>query len=138
MVIGYLPMTADLFHVGHINAILKANKLCDKLYIGLLTDKAIKKYKGQLPVIPESQRQCMLITMLNTFGYSIIMQGSINPFKNLKKWKADILFSGDGFTEEEQKAAEKLGIALCEFPYHEGQSTTKIKQRVIKQNYGRK
>ena len=43
-IIVYLPMAADLIHNGHINIIKKASEL-GKVTVGLLTDKAVAKYK---------------------------------------------------------------------------------------------
>ena len=40
----YVPMAADLIHIGHINIIQKASEL-GQVTVGLLTDKAVAKYK---------------------------------------------------------------------------------------------
>ena len=42
-------MTADFFHHGHINILIKANKL-GNVIVGLITDKGIKSYKEK-PII---------------------------------------------------------------------------------------
>ena len=125
-------MTADLFHVGHLNAIANAYQICDQLYIGLLTDKAINKYKGKPPIIPYEERKLILRYVLFPLRGKIYKQKSINPLTGLKKTKADIMFSGDGFTKEEVAAADKLGVGKLIFKYCEQTSTTKIKERVIK------
>lgn len=46
----------DLFHIGHLNVLIQASSYCQELYIGIFSDKAIEKYKGRAPVIPQEQR----------------------------------------------------------------------------------
>ena len=132
MIIGYLPMTADLWHIGHIKAIEQCYKLCDILVIGLLSDGAIKKYKKQSPIIPYKQRE----EIIKHSGIALIVakQFSINPEKNLKQHKIDIMFSSDGFEDIEKKSAKKCKVKLTKFDYYKKQSTTKIKKKIYEQN----
>ena len=127
-------MTADLFHIGHINAIEKAKAYCDNLIVGLLSDEAVKEYKGVIPIISYGERN-IILALLN-IPFEVVKQNNINPYNNLVKYKVNVIFSGDGFEEEEKKAAEKAGCGLREFKYYSLQSTTKIKNKIIKQ-YGK-
>ena len=43
-------MCGDFFHHGHINILIKANKL-GNVIVGLMTDKGIKSYKIKKPFI---------------------------------------------------------------------------------------
>ena len=51
----YVPMAADLIHNGHINIIQKASEL-GQVTVGLLTDKAVAKYK-RVPFLTFEQRK---------------------------------------------------------------------------------
>ena len=42
----------------------------------------------------------------------------------------DYLASGDGFEQVEKEAAEKYGCELLNINYYQGQSTTKIKEKI--------
>ena len=137
MVIGYLPMTADLLHIGHIDMIRHCESLCDELYIGLIYNNGIKNYRGKEPIIDYKDRYDMLQNVIG-WGTQIVGQECIDPTENLKILEADIMFSGDAFEPEECDAAIQLGIGICNTGRHGDISTTKIKERVIKQNYGRK
>ena len=44
--IGYTLGCFDLLHVGHINLLGNAKKMCDKLIVGVLCDKHLEKKKG--------------------------------------------------------------------------------------------
>ena len=51
----YLPMSADLIHNGHINIIKKASEF-GQVTVGLLTDKAVARYK-RVPFLTFKQRK---------------------------------------------------------------------------------
>lgn len=93
--------------VGHIRLI---KKLLEKgnVTIGLLTSKALKGYKKERT--PYADRLEILESLC--FYMDIVPQDSLNPAKNLKKYKADALASGDGFEKVEIAAAKKLGVKL--------------------------
>ena len=56
--IVYVALSADLIHHGHINVISKASEF-GQVVIGLLTDKAIAKYK-RLPHLDYKQRELIV------------------------------------------------------------------------------
>ena len=130
--VGYLPATFDLFHLGHVNAILKAKKYCDTLIIGLLTDDVIKKYKGKFPIIHYEERE-IILELMTGLPFKVVKQDNINFYNNLKKYNIDVVLSGDGWEAQELQAINKAGCELAEFDYFEYQSTTKIKNKIIKQ-----
>ena len=51
-------MSADVIHHGHIN-ILRIAKKFGKVYVGLLTEKAIKEYKST-PIFNYEQRKAII------------------------------------------------------------------------------
>ena len=53
----------DLFHVGHLNAIIAAEELASYLIVGVVTDRSALQYKGELPIIPFEQR-CQILDSL--------------------------------------------------------------------------
>ena len=121
-------MTADLFHVGHLSAIINAKEGCDFLVIGLLTDRAVEEYKKTRPIIPFVERAIILNSL--RWEVFVIPQDSISPMDNLKLVGADIVFSGDGFEPEEKRAIKVMGCKIENFKYYAGQSSTKIKRRI--------
>ncbi len=127
--LGYLPMTADLLHIGHIRAIEQCKEKCDVLFIGLLTDTAVKRYRGEKPVIPFEERR-ELLEALNMKNVWIETQRSIDMTTNLKKFSINVAFSGDGWEEEEIEAMEKCQVVTGTFDYCKKQSTTKIKNKI--------
>ena len=116
-IIGYLPASADLFHIGHLKAVRKARKRCDYLIIGLLD---FPKYKKT--IIPYKERKEILEALPEVD--EVVRQKS---FK-MNLFGVDKVFSGDGFEEEELKQIKKYGCKAVKIGYFKGQSTTKIKK----------
>lgn len=97
-------MTADLFHIGHLRVIRQCRKQ-GVVVIGLLSDKAIKNYRGQYPIIPYWQRKEILEALPEVS--MVVKQNSLAfPFK---KGLIDYVASGDGFEPEELKSIKELG-----------------------------
>lgn len=56
MRIGYAAGAFDLFHVGHLNLLLRAKQQCDVLIAGVVSDEMLREVKGIEPVIPTAER----------------------------------------------------------------------------------
>lgn len=119
----YLPLTGDLFHVGHLRAI-KQCSYYGEVYIGLLTDEAILGYKGHKPIIPYDERAEILYAIPEVM--KVIRQESIAP----DLAGMDYIASGDGFQPEETRAAEESGCELLNIKYDPRTSSTKIKEKI--------
>ena len=52
--IVYVPLAVDVLHSGHLNILNRAKNL-GNIYIGLLTDNAISKYKN-IPLLNYEER----------------------------------------------------------------------------------
>ena len=127
MVIGYTTGVFDMFHIGHLNILRNAALMCDKLIVGVSTDKLVKK-KGKKCKIPFEQR---IEIVRSIKGVDVaIPQTTVNKVKDYKKLKFDVVIVGDDwFDDKRWKQYEKLmpGIKFCYFPYTEGISSTNLK-----------
>ena len=54
--IGYTQGTFDMFHIGHLNLLRQAKEHCDKLVVGINSDKLVQEYKNKTPVVNEKDR----------------------------------------------------------------------------------
>ena len=127
---AYIPMTADLFHVGHLRIIKKTAEKA-KVYVGLLTDEIIKSYKGKPPIIEYKYRKEILDAIPEV--HKVVKQDTLRP--NLIG--IDFLISGDGFEEEELNAAieQNCEVVLMKLDGEEEMqkmfSTSNIKNRIL-------
>lgn len=54
-IIGYTTGVFDLFHIGHLNILIKAKEHCDYLIVGVTTDELVS-YKNTQAVVPFEER----------------------------------------------------------------------------------
>ncbi len=55
----FIPMSADFFHHGHVNLLVKAKKF-GNIIVGLMTNAGIKSYKKRFPFFDYYQRKKVL------------------------------------------------------------------------------
>lgn len=133
----FVPMCADFFHHGHINILIRANKL-GNVIVGLMTDKGIKSYKIKKPFIGYNNRKKIL--------QNIKQIKKVLPLNGLKfawiakKYKFDFFVHGDDWKKGPQENPKKELIAamkkwkgkVIEVPYTTGVSTSEIRRYYIK------
>ena len=134
--IAYVALSADLLHHGHMNVISKAAELGD-VVIGLLTDKAIAKYK-RLPHLDYKKRELIVANIKGVVD--VMPQDSMNHRENLKKIKPDFVVHGDDWKQGIQskdraeviEALKQWDGELVEVPYTEGIDSSSINQSIKK------
>ena len=99
----YCAMSADVIHHGHIN-ILRIAKKFGKVYVGLLTEKAIKEYKST-PIFNYEQRKAIIKSI--KYVDKIVKQNTLDYIPNLKKYKPFYVIHGDDWKKGTQKKIRK-------------------------------
>ena len=130
MLVGYTSGVYDLFHIGHLNLLKKAKGLCDKLIVGVSTDKLVE-YKHKHPVIPFEER--IEIVRSCKFVDAAIPQEKLDKYKMWEKLHFDILFVGDDWYnspswKEMEEKFDKVGVRVVYFPYTKGTSSTLLNE----------
>ena len=54
--IGYTQGTYDMFHIGHLNLLRQAKEQCERLIVGINSDRLVQEYKNKTPVVNEHDR----------------------------------------------------------------------------------
>ena len=130
-------MTADFFHHGHINILIKANKL-GNVIVGLMTDKGVKSYKTKKPFISYNNRKKILQNIKHI--KKVLPLNGLNFAWIAKKYKFDFFVHGDDWRKGPQENPKKNLIAamkkwkgkVIEVPYTKGVSTSEIRRYYIK------
>ena len=134
MVVGYTTGVYDLFHIGHLNLLKNAKGLCDKLIVGVATDKVVE-YNHKKTVVPFEER----LEIIRNIKYVdiAIPQYTVDKFEEWQKLHFDLLFVGDDWYKTErweifEKKFKAVGVRIVYFPYTKGTSSTLINQTLLK------
>ena len=129
-VVGYVPGAWDMFHIGHLNILLRAREQCDRLVVGAVTDEALAVAKGRLPIVPLAER-------LEVIGQLALVDEVVTDFSSnkLEVWERvrfDVLFKGDdwrGTAKGDKLEADMaaVGVEVCYFPYTAHTSSTLLR-----------
>ncbi len=136
--IGYTCGVFDLFHVGHLNLLERCKEMCDVLIVGVCDDEYVTEVKKKIPVYSEDQR-VRIINALKVVDHAelVSIEETNDKMLALKKFKFDVLFSGDDWKGSErylrtEEQFAKYGASIEYLPYTKGISTTDIKTRMKK------
>ena len=136
--IVYSPITADLFHYGHLRALENANSLGDFHICGVLTDEAIKSYKEE--PIADFKERFAIISALRCVDM-VITQQQIDPTKNLneihKQFKNSkiILVSAPKWRKVPgSNYIKKIKGEVVQFPFYEKLSKKNIVKKILRIN----
>lgn len=130
----YVPMCMDLLHCGHLYVLSEAARtVAVELWVGLLTDEAICKYKSP-PVFNYASRYEM--TIGQKFVDNVVPQEDY--LESLLRHKPAYVVHGDDWKEGPQMASRQLvldtlphwGGKLVEVRRIPGYSSTKLKDRI--------
>ena len=129
-VLGYVPGAWDMFHVGHLNILLRAREQCDRLVVGVVTDEALYQAKAKHPVIPLSERM-QVVAHLNMVD-DVVVDFSSNKLEVWERVHFDILFKGDDWRatakgEKLEADMATVGVTVIYFPYTVHTSSTLLR-----------
>ncbi|MEK6923047.1 MAG: adenylyltransferase/cytidyltransferase family protein [Nanoarchaeota archaeon] len=134
--IVFSSVTADLFNYGHLRVLEKANKLGDFHICGVLTDEAIKSYKGE-PVSNLKERTA-IISALRCVDM-ITIQHNLDPGEDLKKIHEQfkdakiILVSSPNWKKVPgSDFIKKINGEIVQFPFYKKLSNENIARKIFK------
>ena len=136
--VGYTCGVFDLFHVGHLNLLERCKEMCDILIVGVCDDRYVTEIKKKQPVYPESQRVRILNALKVVDRAELVTIAETNDkILALKRFKFDVLFSGDDWKSSErylmtERQFAEYGASIEYLPYTKGISATDRKNKMKK------
>lgn len=133
LTIGYLSGTFDLFHIGHLNLIMRARRYCDYLVVGVHRDGS---HKGKQVFIPFEERM-EIVKSLKYVDEVIESEREDSDVYTKGIVKYDKLFVGsdykgtERFNRYEEYFADK-GVEIVYFPYTNGTSSSQLREAINK------
>lgn len=122
----------DLLHLGHIDYLIKAADLGDRLIIGLNSDASTTRLKGPTrPINDERSRSTILAALF--FVDAVVLFDEETPYHLIDMVKPDILVKGADYKIDEIAGADLVIAAGGEvklIDYLPGYSTTAIEKKI--------
>jgi glycerol-3-phosphate cytidylyltransferase len=127
---GYVPGAWDMFHIGHLNILLRAREQCDRLIVGVVTDDALFKVKSKYPVVPLEER-LEIVRHLDVVD-EVTIDFSSDKRQVWERVRFDVLFKGDdwrGTAKGDRLEADMatVGVQVRYFPYTAHTSSTLLR-----------
>lgn len=129
----------DVLHNGHLDLLLKANKMGDTLILGINTDESIQRLKSSKDVkrpVHNLQDRCLFLSALSFVDY-IVPFNEQNPAKILETIAPNIFVKGGEYSIEDSIAIgygrellDKHGIEYVPIPFIYIDSSTEILKKL--------
>lgn len=136
MKIVYSYYVMDLLHTGHILMLKNSKAIAGsdgRLVVGILSDEAVEKQKGQAPLL--SFRERLELAQSIRYVDLVVQQNEYSPLETIKKINPDILMESESHSDAQLRASREfmnsIGGKTIVMPYFQGQSSTQIKNKVI-------
>lgn len=122
----------DILHPGHIQLLLEAAELGDKLVLGLNTDASVKRLKGEgRPINDEQSRALIMAAQLYVDAVTLFDEDT--PLELIQIIRPDVIVKGGDYTPETVVGNDYVtsyGGKVVIIPTVEGFSTTSIINRM--------
>ena len=118
----------DLLHKGHLDLLSNAAGFGDKLFVGLNSDKSVKKLKGDSRPIQNERTRAQKLLELKYVNHVIIFE-DLTPKKLIHIISPDVLVKGGDYKTNEIVGAKHVissGGVVRIIPLTPGFSTTSI------------
>ena len=125
--IGYTTGVFDMFHIGHLNVLENAKKLCNFLIVGVSTDEVVQSYKNKKPIIPFKERFA-IVKALKCVDLAV-PQESMNKMDAWERLRFNVLFHGSEWKDTEMykqivKEFKAVDVDVIFLPHTDGISST--------------
>jgi glycerol-3-phosphate cytidylyltransferase len=135
MVIGYTTGVFDMFHIGHLNILIRAKEQCDYLIVGVSTDELVQNEKNKTPIIPFEDR-CRIVEAIK-FVDKVVPQYDKNKFGAWEKHQFHKMFVGSDWkgTDAWNRFEEQFkpyGVEIVYLDHTDGISSTILREKINK------
>lgn len=137
--VGFAPGVFDVFHMGHLNILLRAKEHCDYLIVGVVTDERVEAVKGKTPMMPLDERM-ELVAALDLVD-EVVVDDSVDKVEMWDKLHFDMIFKGDDWRgtpkgDQLEAGMEAVGARVVYFPYTQHVSSTRLRELINAANEG--
>lgn len=128
----------DILHRGHVQVLVEARELGDRLLVGLNSDDSVRRLKGPgRPLQPELDRAACLAAL--ECVDAVVVFDEDTPAELIAALQPDIMAKGGDYAPgqlSEREVVEAGGGKVIILPYIEGHSTTELLERAARMREG--
>ena len=137
--IGFIQGTFDMFHTGHLNLINRAKLQCERLIVGVNTDRLVKEYKNKVPIVRFEDR-IKIVEAIKGVD-EVVEMNDRNKIKAARELNFDALIMGNDWQGTEfynimEEELKRLGVQVVYLPYTQGISSTVLRRKIGKDANG--
>jgi D-beta-D-heptose 7-phosphate kinase/D-beta-D-heptose 1-phosphate adenosyltransferase len=118
----------DVFHAGHLDSLVGAKNLGDRLIVGLNSDNSVRRLKGDSRPINDERARARILEALSIVDCVVIFDED-TPEKLLSFLAPNVIAKGGDYTAE-QVVGRQYAKEVVILPILEGYSTTGILRRI--------
>ena len=132
--VGFTNGCFDILHPGHIAYLAQARAWCDRLIVGLNSDRSVRELKGEGRPINDLESRALVLAGLHSADL-VVPFDEETPLKLIEAARPDVLIKGADYTLDGvvgRDAVESWGgqVRLAEFV--DGHSTTATIQKLAR------
>ncbi|HZZ35115.1 MAG TPA: D-glycero-beta-D-manno-heptose 1-phosphate adenylyltransferase [Caulobacteraceae bacterium] len=130
--VGFTNGCFDIIHPGHIGYLAQARAWCDRLIVGLNTDRSVRALKGAGRPVNDLESRALVLAGLASVDL-VVPFDEDTPVELIKAARPDVLVKGADYTREGvvgHEIVEAYGGEVKLAPLAEGHSTTATIRRL--------
>ncbi len=124
----------DILHRGHVQVLVQARELGDRLLVGLNSDDSVRRLKGPgRPLQSEIDRAACLAALACVDAVVVFEEDT--PAQLIAALQPDLMVKGGDYTPEklsEREVVEAGGGKVVILPYLKGLSTTELLEKAAR------
>ncbi len=105
--IGFTNGCFDLLHPGHISLLKQAREQCDRLIVGLNTDRSVSRLKGPTRPVQKENARATVLNALGTVDLVVLFDEE-TPINLIKGISPDVLIKGADYTVDKVVGADHV------------------------------
>jgi rfaE bifunctional protein nucleotidyltransferase chain/domain len=124
----------DILHAGHVDPLLGARRLGDRLVVLLNSDASVRRLKGEGRPINTAADRAAVLRALGCVDEVIVFDED-TPVTALERVRPDVFVKGGDYSSRslpEAAAMAAWGGEVVVLPYVEGRSTTGLLSEVVR------
>ncbi len=132
LTVGFTNGCFDILHKGHLSLLDFSKSKCDKLIVGMNSDKSVQKLKGDTRPIQDEYTRTEVLSSLNSVDGVVLFEEK-TPYDLINKLQPDVLIKGQDYKIEEISGSDIIlqrGGKVHLAPLLKGYSTTNIIKKI--------